>query len=231
MSKIKTLILTGANNHDWKRSTPFCQDLLEKSGKFSVTVAENPSAVLENAEELKDYQLFFSDYNGPAWSEAAKTNFEAAVRNGVGLVILHAADNAFPGWVEYEKMVGLLWRQGTGHGRFHQFKVEIVDHEHPITKGILDFNQWDELYHNLIHQHDVPYKVLAQAYSAPDTGGTGKYEPMMVVTQYGQGRIYHHVLGHIGGGQAEMQAFEPKEFQETLVRGCEWAATGKVSKE
>ena len=231
MSKIETLLLTGANNHDWTRSTPFCKDLLEKSGKFSVTVAENPSDVLEDAEGLKNYQLFFSDYNGPAWSETAQTNFEAAVRNGVGLVILHAADNAFPGWVEYEKMVGLLWRKGTGHGRFHQFKVEIIDHEHPITQGISDFYQWDELYHKLLHMHGVPYKVLAQAYSAPDTGGTGNYEPMMVVTQYGKGCVYHHVLGHIGGGQEEMQAFEPKEFQETLLRGCEWATTGKVSNE
>ena len=110
MSKIKTLLVTGANNHDWRRSTPYCKDLLEKSGKFEVTVTEDPSAVLEDAQGLKDYQLLFSDYNGPEWSEAAKANFEAAVRNGTGLVILHAADNSFPGWVEYEKMVGLLWR-------------------------------------------------------------------------------------------------------------------------
>jgi len=229
MSKIKTLLLSGANNHDWTKSTPFCKALLEKSGKFAVTVTENPSDVLEDAEGLKGYQLFFSDYNGPAWSEAAKTNFEDAVRNGVGLVILHAADNSFPGWVEYEKMVGLLWRKGTGHGRFHQFKVEIVDTEHPITCCIPDFHQWDELYHNLIHMHGIPYKTLAHAYSDPNTGGTGNYEPMMVITQYGQGRIYHHVLGHAGGGQDGMKAFEAKEFQETLLRGCEWAATGKGS--
>jgi type 1 glutamine amidotransferase len=54
---------------------------------------------------------------------------------------------------------------------------------------------------------------------------------MMIVTQYGQGRVYHHVLGHIGGGQEEMQAFDAKEFQKTLLRGCEWAAIGKVSNE
>ena len=229
MSKIKTLLITGANNHDWTRSAPYCKDLLENSGKFEVTLTEDPSAVLEDAAGLKDYQLLFSDYNGPAWSEAAKTNFEAAVRNGVGLVILHAADNAFSGWVEYEKMVGLLWRKGTGHGRFHQFKVAIVDHDHPITKGIPDFPQWDELYHRLLHMHNVPYKVLASAYSDPETGGTGNDEPMMVITQYGKGRVFHQVLGHIGGGQEEMQAFEREEFQKTLVRGSEWAATGAVS--
>jgi type 1 glutamine amidotransferase len=226
---IKTLLITGANNHDWERSTPFCKELLEKSGKFSVDVPENPAEILENADELKNYQLFFSDYNGPIWSESAKTNFETAVKNGTGLVILHAADNAFPDWVEYEKMVGLLWRQGTGHGKFHQFKVEIVDHSHPITQGIDDFMQWDELYHKLVHMHDVPYQVLAQSYSDPNTGGTGNYEPMMVLTQYGQGKIFHQVLGHIWKGQEEMLAFESQGFQKTLLRGCEWVATGSVS--
>lgn len=226
---IKTLLISGANNHDWERATPYCKKLLEQSGKFSVTVTENPLEILENAQELKKYQLFFSDYNGAMWSETAKANFENAVKNGTGLVILHAADNAFPGWVEYEKMVGLLWREGTGHGRFHQFKVEIVDHNHPITQGVDDFMQWDELYHKLVHMHNVPYQVLAQAYSASDTGGTGNYEPMMVITQYGQGRIFHQVLGHIWKGQEEMQAFESNGFQQTLIRGCEWVATGKVS--
>lgn len=226
---IKTLLLSGANNHDWERSTPYCKDLLENSGKFSVDVTNNPSQILEDAEALKEYQLFFSDYNGPMWSEMAIVNFEAAVKDGTGLVILHAADNSFPGWVEYEKMVGLLWRQGTGHGRFHEFKVEIMDKSHPITAGIDDFMQWDELYHKLVHMHSVPYHVLAQAYSDPDTGGTGNNEPMMVLTQYGKGQIFHQVLGHIWKGQEEMLAFESEGFQKTLIRGSEWVATGSVT--
>ena len=34
MHKIRTLLLTGANNHDWRRSAPFCCDLLERTGRF-----------------------------------------------------------------------------------------------------------------------------------------------------------------------------------------------------
>jgi len=123
VAKIRVLLLTGANNHDWQRSAPFCKDLLERSGKFRVTLTETPSAVLEHSAIGEDYDLLFMDYNGPEWTEAAKANFEAAVAEGVGLVILHAADNAFAGWIEFEKMVGLLWREGTGHGQFHEFEV------------------------------------------------------------------------------------------------------------
>lgn len=232
---IKTLLITGINNHDWKKSAPFCKNLLEKSGRFSVTISEDPSVILENTEKLKDYQLFFLDYNGPHWSEEAKANFATSVKGGTGLVVLHAADNAFAGWVEYEKMVGLLWGEESGHGEFHEFTVTIVDHEHPITQGLSDFTTWDELYHRLAHQHNVPYQVLATAFSHPEKGGTGNHEPVMVVTQYGQGRVYHHVLGHVwpddfgkGYKGATMIAFENRIFQECLVHGCEWAATGKV---
>ena len=235
MAKIKTLLLSGANNHDWKRSSPFLREVLDGSGKFAVTMAENPSAALEDAAALRGYPLIFSDYNGPAWSEKAKANFVAAVEGGTGLVILHAADNAFPGWVEYETMVALLWRQGTGHGQYHEFEVKITDKDHPITRGLENFRLWDELYHKLVHMHNAPYHVLATAYSDPKTGGTGNDEPMMTVQQYGQGRIYHHVLGHVWAGDpvankgCSMMTFENPMFQKSLLRGCEWAATGDVA--
>jgi type 1 glutamine amidotransferase len=235
MATIKTLLLSGANNHDWTRSTPAVKEILEGSGKFEVTVTNEPSAALGDAEALQAYDLIFSDYNGPAWSEKAKTNFVAAVRGGTGLVILHAADNAFPGWVEYETMVALLWRQGTGHGQYHEFEVKITDENHPITRGLEDFRLWDELYHKLVHMHDAPCRVLATAWSDPATGGTGNDEPMMTVQQYGKGRVYHHVMGHVWPGDpaenkgCSMMTFENEGFQKSLLRGCEWAATGDVA--
>jgi len=225
---IKCLLISGANNHDWKRSSPFCKDVLEKSGKFSVTLTEDPSSALEDASALAGYDLIFSDYNGPAWSDRAKANFEAAVAGGTGLVVLHAADNSFSGWVGYEKMVGLLWREGTGHGQFQEIEVKITDREHPITHGLSDYRTWDELYHRLVHMHGVPYHVLATAWSDPEKGGTGNDEPVMIVTQYGKGRVYHQVLGHVWEG-GDMRALENDGFKQTLIRGCEWAATGEVS--
>lgn len=236
MAKIRTLLLTGENWHDWRRSSPFVRDLLEKTGRFAVSLTEDPSASLENPNLRDEYDLFFTDYLGAAWSEPARESFAAAVEGGVGLVVLHGANNAFRGWTEYESMVGLLWRKGTGHGEFHEFLVTIRDHDHPITRGVTDFLIWDELYHKLVHMHDVPYHVLATAYSDPDRGGSGDDEPMMIVTQYGQGRVFHQVLGHVWPYDCEnsenkaatMMTFENPGFQRTLLRGCEWAATGEV---
>jgi len=133
MTLIKTLILSGQGDHDWKRSTPFVRDLLAGTGRFSVDVTEDPNQVLEHADQLAKYDLLFCDYKGPDWSPQAKRNFEAAIAAGTGLVILHGANNGFVGWVEYEKMAGLLWREGAGHGAYHEFLVTIRDREHPVT--------------------------------------------------------------------------------------------------
>ncbi len=228
--KIRTLILTGANNHDWRTSTPFSWLLLQRSGRFEVTAAADPSVELARPGALDDVDLIFMDYNGPEWSDEAKAAFEAAVRGGKGLLILHAADNAFPGWVEFEKMSALLWRKGTGHGKFHEFPVTYVDREHPVTKGLADFRTSDELYHKLVHLHEAEYHLLATAFSSEESGGTGKDEPMMLTTQYGKGRVFHMVLGHVwkGGG---MEALENEHFKRALLRASEWAATGEVTLE
>ena len=236
MTRIPTLLLTGANNHDWRRSAPFLQQLLEASGRFEVTLSVDPSTVLADAEALAAFALIFVDYNGPEWADHAKANFVRAVEQGTGLVILHAANNAFTGFVEYEKMCGICWRQGAGHGAFHEFEVTVTDHDHPITQGVADFRTSDELYHGLAPMHGVGYQVLATALSATDTGGSGKHEPMLLVSQYGRGRVFHQVLGHIWEGDPEgenrgasLVALENEGFQLTTLRGCEWAATGWVS--
>jgi type 1 glutamine amidotransferase len=236
MPPIKTLLLSGQNNHDWTRSTPFVHDLLEASGKFSVAVSKDPSATMALPGELAQYDLIFSDYNGPEWSETAQENFAAAVRGGTGLVILHAADNPFPGWVEYEQMTALLWREGAGHGSYHEFPVTIVDHDHPITRGVADFLIWDELYANLANPQAVPYHVLATALSPVEAGGTGTDQPAMLTVQYGAGRVFHMILGHVWQPLddptyqgSSMITFENPGFQQTLLRGSEWAATGEVA--
>lgn len=237
MNTLPVLLLTGANNHDWKRSTPFFKALLEKTGEFSVTVAENPSAALEDAAALAHYRLLFLDYNGPPWSERARANFTAAIRNGLGLVAVHAANNAFEDWEEYAKMLGLMWRtQTSSHGEFHEFEVRIADATHPITAGISGFRTHDELYHRLVPTRGIDMQVLATAWSDAKRGGTGRWEPVLAATRYGRGRVAYHALGHLWAGDPHgaypgnsLVALQNSGFQQTLLRACEWAATGKVA--
>ena len=236
MSKIATLLLSGANNHDWQRSTPFLRELLEESGKFEVQVTNDISTALEDSGSLAAQSLIVDDYNGPDPSEKAKSALETSVGGGTGFVVVHAANNSFKGWNGFERMAGLLFREGSGHGEFHEFQVTIKNRDHPITRGIEDFRQWDELYHGLLNIHDVPHDLLATAHSDPAKGGSGRDEPMMIALQYGSGRVFHQILGHVwpeppweGYKGCSMIALENPGFQSTFLRGCEWAATGGVT--
>ena len=202
--KISALLVTGENNHDWEWTSKSLTEMLEISGKFSVDITVDPDITFKDANALAKYDVFVLDYNGARWGEPAETNFLAAVRAGAGVTIIHAADNAFPGWVEYERLVCLLWRKGTGHGRFHAFDVAVTDHDHPITRTLPTLTEHpDELYHRLVHMHEAPHRVLATAFSDPETGGTDAHEPMIIVSSFGEGRIFHTPLGHVWRGRTE----------------------------
>lgn len=195
------------------------------------------------------YDVIVTNYNGEDWPEPVQKEFESYVRNGGGLVIFHAADNAFPNWPEYNEMIALggwggrneksgpmiRWRDGQivrdetpgpggTHGPRHEFVVEIRDTEHPITRGLPA--RWlhasDELYSKL----RGPAKnltVLATAFADPTKKGTGEHEPMLMTIAYGKGRVFHDALGHDPVSMTDIG------FQATLARGTEWAATGKVT--
>lgn len=233
---LKVLIFSGANNHDWKRSTPYCKELLERTGKFAVDVSISPEVELEDWEKLQQYDLIFMDYNGPDWSEKAKRNFSSIVQQGTGLFVLHAANNAFQDWEEYGRMIGMTFKKGhSGHGKFHEFNVRILDQEHPVTRGMPEFKTCDELYHRMVIHENANCQVLAEAWSDPEQKGTGEIEPLIVVLEYGKGRVFHLMLGHVWPDDFNgnypgyhMTAFENPYFQDCVTRGAEWAATGQV---
>jgi type 1 glutamine amidotransferase len=228
---IPVLIVTGANNHDWQYTTTRIRESLEECGRFAVDVTEKPAQALGDAKGLAKYQALVLNYNGPRWGEPAESNFLAAVAGGTGVSVIHAADNAFPGWTEYEKLVGDLWREGTSHGAYHPFTVRVVDREHPITHEMPDLEHHpDELYHLLVHTDGVERRVLASAWSAPDQGGTGEDEPMVIVQSYGKGRVFHTPLGHVWSGvEATHATWNDAHLRLLVARGTEWAATGNVT--
>ena len=227
--KIRVLLISGANNHNWRITTPLMQGFLERTGRFQVDVTLEPKIDLANAKKLARYQVLLLDYNGPRWDEPGQSNFLEAVKQGTGVVVIHAADNAFRGWKEYEKLIGIAWREGAGHGRFHEFSVKFTVKDHPITRGLKDFEKHpDELYHRLLRAPDAEFTVLATAFSDPVTGGTGNEEPMALVSTYGKGRMFHTPLGHHMGDGEPKSMLDP-QFQLLVCRGTEWAATGQVS--
>jgi type 1 glutamine amidotransferase len=234
---VRTLIFSGRNNHDWRTSTPYLKQLLEKAGRFEVRVIEEPAGL--TAATLKNYDVLVLDYQGPRWVGGTEKAVEDFVRGGKGLVAVHAASYAFgglevlgdnhvrtgikePAWTGYGDMVGATWSKDTGHAPRHLFDVKFADAQHPIARGMEpSFKMHDELYHNFQMRPNV--HVIATAFDDPRIGGTGKDEPSLWTVAYGKGRVFHTALGH------DVAAMQAPGFITTFTRGTEWAATGEVT--
>jgi len=231
---IKVLIITGDHGHAWKETTPFLKDVLTKAN-MAVDVTETPAKDL-TAANLARYDVLLLNYKdtrngGPdtRWSDDNKKAFTEAVKNGKGLVVYHHASSAFVSGAdfdkEFEKVIAGGWRKQGNHGKRHEFNVAIRKADHPITKGMpSEFpHANDELYQNSVMFPDSI--VLATAYSdkAIDPKNTGQHEPVVWVATFGKGRVCENVLGH------DVAAMKSPGFQELLVRGVEWTATGNVT--
>jgi lysophospholipase L1-like esterase/type 1 glutamine amidotransferase len=149
----------------------------------------------------------------------------------VGVVSIHSANNAFKDWPEYASLHGLVWRDQSGHGSFHEFEVNLIARDHPIVKGLPQaFATRDELYHKLNVPLNASFTQLANAQSSAESGGTGGVETTALTVQFGKGRVFATPLGHVWTGKDETKAsITGPGFKTLLVRGAEWAATGSVT--
>lgn len=255
---IKTLVVTGQNNHNWKVSHEAIKQILENSGLFTVDFAITPGKG-ENMSVFKPnfsaYKLVVLDYNGDRWPEETDKAFQDFVDKGGGVVVYHAADNAFRQWKEFNKMIGFGgWEgrnekdgpyiymkegklfyddspgNGGSHGQQHEFTNICFNAKHPITKGLPA--KWrhakDELYDRM-RGPGIVQDVLFWSFSDKGTGGSGRDELTMFTVNYGKARIFHTTLGHAGNSLEDNPAMQCTGFQVTLLRGAEWAATGKVT--
>ena len=249
---IKVLIVDGQNNHDWKATTPMLRQILEETKLFAVDVATAPAKGGDMGAfkpEFSKYKVIVSNYNGERWSKETEAAFVKFVQAGGGFVPVHAANNSFPDWPEYNRMIGvggwggrneksgplLRWREGKWvqdtragsgghHGAQHSFLMVTRAADHPVMKGLPE--QWmhatDELYDSLRGPAEG-VTVLASAMSSKDKGGTGEDEPLLMALNFGRGRVFHTALGHAA------PAILCQGFTTTLQRGTEWAATGRVT--
>ena len=225
---IRVLFITGRNNHRWQLTTPSLKKTLEDSGRFKVDVTEKPAEI--TAKSLSGYDVIFNGWTGfpkktgHLWGLDTEKAIDDFVAGGKGMASFHAGSSSFHDWVGFQKIIGGTWGRGTGHGRYHEFTVEMTDVDHPITRGMKSFKTTDELWHRLVVLQPTPgRKVLCTAMSAKSSGGTGNAEPIAICTQFGKGRGFYTSLGH------DVKALEKPGCKLLMLRGIEWAATGKVT--
>jgi type 1 glutamine amidotransferase len=256
---IHVLIVDGFSNHDWKQTTLMIKSILEETGKFVVEVSTTPTTA--NDTNWKNWQPHFKNFEvviqntnniqdkSIRWPAEIEKELADYVSAGGGLYIFHSANNAFPHWPEYDRMIGLGWRSketgyaieinsegklvrippGEGKSTFHgprfDFIIQILTN-HPINKGFP--RQWKipntELY---IYPRGSAEDLTVLSY-AFDTA-TNKNWPVEWIVHYGKGRVYNSSMGHLWKNETYPVGFRSIGFQTTLIRATEWLARRKVT--
>jgi len=219
--KKKVLIITGDDvpAHDWRKTTPHLRTVLSGKDGSEVIVCEDPSILAGGG--LSKYDAIVLNFRNPPPRDpgpAARKALAEYVKSGGGLVVVHFAIFAFPGWEEYRRIIGRVWvgrvsgKKISGHSPRGTFDVKVLDREHPAVAGLEDFTADDELYSKL--QGEGRIRVLLDAHSEY----SGKREPVAWARSYGKGRVLVTVLGH------DLKSREVPAFKALLRQGTAWAA-------
>ncbi len=223
-SPIQVLLISGKNNHEWKKTSPAFRQILEENGFFKVDITERPDTL--KASVLKNYQVIASNWNAfpestRKWGEVAEKAIVDFVNRGGGFVLFHSASAAHYDWPEYQQMVGATWGKNTHHRQIAPFEVKIQNTKHLVTKGMINFVITDELWVEMDQQPGN--EVLCSAFAPSSNKGRDQDEPVLICRNQGKGHCFYLVLGH------DVAAMQNIGWKTLMQRGTEWAATGKVT--
>lgn len=254
--KIKVLIIDGYSNHDWRYTTEVIKTMLVNADFCEVDISTAPA---NNSPEYNKWNPDFSIYNvvvqnvnslgnGNSWPKKVQANFENYMKNGGGMYVFHSANNSFPEWKEYSKMIGLGWRKagqgaaieivegkmvkipvGVGENTSHGARVDLVVNkltDHPINNGFPQ--KWKtpdiELY---TYARGTAENVQVLSYTYDKR--TDKNWPVDWVIKYGRGRVFNATFGHLWHDERMPASIQCVGFQTTFLRAIQWLAGKEVT--
>ncbi len=215
--RIPVLLISGSDTfHNWRDTTPLTREFLEQTGRFDVRVVEDAN-ILESKTALMRYRVILFNQQVADSTPLMRENLTAYVRNGGGLVALHWAVDNFHDWPGFADILGRVWREGVSKEEHGQFHVHIEDSDHPITRGLKDFDtSVEEAVHYKL-EGTAQIHVLATAKTK-----SGEDAPVMFTRSFGKGRVFFSPFGHSSTGRKN------PGVQAMIIRATEWAGTGDV---
>jgi uncharacterized protein len=195
-----------------------CRDLFVpylRGQGYEVTVSDTLDAYLDH-EKMQAYSLIVQIMTMSTISREQEAGLLEAIKSGVGFAGWHGGmADAFRNNTEYQFMVGGQW---VAHpGNIIPYRVNVTNHDHPITAGLSDFDMRSEQYYMHV---DPANEVLATTRFSGEHAPwiDGAVVPVVWTKMYGRGKVAYSSLGHVASD------FEVPEARTITERTFLWAS-------
>ncbi len=216
--KLRVVVITGG--HGFNRNEFF--KIFQGHDDIEYREVVQPKANdLYTPEARKTYDVIVMYDMWQKITAEQKKNLIARLNEGLPLVVLHHAIASYQDWPEYEKIIGARYylQPTMVRGKLHprstyqhdvRFTVKIADPNHPITRGMADFEIVDETYNLFDVADDVhPLLTVEHEKSGKIIGWTH---------HYGNSRIVYIQLGH------GPSAFGNENYRRLVAQAIRWVA-------
>lgn len=212
--KSALIVWGGWAGHQPQQCAELFAPILREAG-YAVEVSDTLDVFLDGTK------LSALDLIVPIWTQGTITKPQErglldAIHSGVGLAGWHGGmGDAFRNNVEYQFMVGGQW---VAHpGNIIDYRVNITNHDDPITAGLDDFAMHSEQYYlHVDPSNDVLATTTFDDTYLPWIAGT--VMPVVWKRRWGVGKVFYCSLGHVATD------FDVPEAREIVRRGMLWAS-------
>ncbi len=214
---IRILVITGG--HDYKKEQ-FNQMLSSLEPSITYQIAELPGAYdMFLPENRNKYDVLILYHMWQKISDEQAKVFAECISGGKPIVALHHSICAYDDWPEYWNIIGgkYFHKVTTFNGKEYQpcsyihdlhFNVKNANPKHLVTKGISDFEIFDETYKGYYVEDSVtPLLITDEPSSKPIIGWA---------TKYGKAKVVVLQSGH------DVPTFENPNFRKLLKQSIEW---------
>jgi type 1 glutamine amidotransferase len=219
---IRILVVTGG--HDYNQSS-FAELFESMSGTISYKIVPFPEAFsMFTPQKRNEFDVVVFYHMWQTITREQESDIIDCFRQGKPLVALHHSICAFDKWDEYMHIIGGRYFRDTSvvEGKVfppstykHDVSVPIIvkDNSNPVTRGIADFELFDEVYGGFYVEPDVTSLLTT---NNPDSS------PIIAWSHdYWNSRVVTIQPGH------DTPAFQSPVYRQLLRQAIEWVYRGK----
>lgn len=209
------MVWGGADYHEPKECVDIFKPFLKEQG-YDVEVSNTLDSYLDWTKMSKLNLIVHTWTEGMITKEQEKGLLDA-IKSGVGIAGWHGGmGDSFRNNTDFQWMVGGQFV--ASHPNFIvNYKVNIINHEDPITVGISDFKLHSHQYYMHV---DPSNEILATTPFDKNFAPWAKSRVIPVVWKrmWGKGRVFYASFGHTASD------FKVPEALEIMKRGMLWAS-------